>query len=574
MAGLLLARPATRCMVIMIFEEGGMKRVLIPEKKSPTEPLDLQHKIEDTMAGRRPIESKYPYFPPDYEVPFLHIGTERQLFLDNFILDHLEDVKRVFPRPNRPGEPILKARELPWELDRHVFPAAAIQDPDDKKFKLWYAQSLVADPYGDRGMVMCYAEATDPLHWEKPLSDRCIPYQEHSATNIVLEDSGHHIVLALNPDRSDPERKYLLTYNPGDRAKQRGRGPISTFCVSSDGLQWTEVNESTSYRHHHFQRPIWDEAIQKWIAYSQYSHHWNFLHRKRQIGRQESADFINWSPKEVVLSNDWDPNLPPHIEFHDMSVRKVGGLYIGIMTEFHAEPIWNAGGDHNWRDHAYATLSLYASRNGKRWQRVDGPGPWVDRGRPGTYDYGFLNDTVAGQLVHDGKSYIVYGARPEKQCWHGRTPPGPMVPGAMFARGDLDRAGLVETLGRYPRMDFSIGVLILREDGWAELKPVYERGRVITRQFVFEGDTLEINADAYGGYVRVEALDPHFKPYEGFSAGDCDPIYSDDPNQIWHTVHWRGSTDVRALWNKPVRLVLHLHQASLYAFQFEETARP
>ena len=54
-----------------------------------------------------------------------------------------------------------------------------------------------------------------------------------------------------------------------------------------------------------------------------------------------------------------------------------------------------------------------------------------------------------------------------------------------------------------------------------------------------------------------------------FSVEDCDPVYSDDPKQIWHTVRWNGSSDVRALWNKPVRVVFHLHQASLYAFQFE-----
>ena len=70
-----------------------------PEKRSLTEPLDIQRKIDDTLAGRRPIESrKYPHFMPDYEIPFLHIGTQKQLFLDNFIIDHLEDVERVIPR--------------------------------------------------------------------------------------------------------------------------------------------------------------------------------------------------------------------------------------------------------------------------------------------------------------------------------------------------------------------------------------------------------------------------------------------------------------------------------------------
>ena len=58
-------------------------------------------------------------------------------------------------------------------------------------------------------------------------------------------------------------------------------------------------------------------------------------------------------------------------------------------------------------------------------------------------------------------------------------------------------------MGGYPRRRRSVGALILREDGWAELKPTYEYGKVYARQFVFEGDCLNINADCYGGYIRV-----------------------------------------------------------------------
>ena len=74
--------------------------------------------------------------------------------------------------------------------------------------------------------------------------------------------------MALNHDQSDKSRKYLMNLR-------------NSFLVSPDGLQWTTVSEDTPYRKHHYQRPIWDESIQKWISYSQYSHHWNILHRKR-----------------------------------------------------------------------------------------------------------------------------------------------------------------------------------------------------------------------------------------------------------------------------------------------------
>jgi hypothetical protein len=216
-----------------------------PDPQSPTEALDLQTKIADTMAGTRPIDAKYPYFPPDYDIPFLHIGTQRQLFLDNFILDHLQAVERVLPTPTRPAEPLIKTGDLPWERGSTLFTAAALHDPEEHKFKLWYCTSLSGDPFGDEGMVMCYAESTDCSHWEKPLHPDCIPYEEQAATNIVLEDSGHHISLARNHDQRDPARKYLLAYNPGSKAKAAGTGPISTFAISADGRRWSTANENT-----------------------------------------------------------------------------------------------------------------------------------------------------------------------------------------------------------------------------------------------------------------------------------------------------------------------------------------
>ena len=106
-------------------------------------------------------------------------------------------------------------------------------------------------------------------------------------------------------------------------------------------------------------------------------------------------------------------------------------------------------------------LSLFASRDGKHWRRAGDDGPWADTGRPGSYDYGFLNDSVAGQLVHDGKTFIVYGARPGENNapttrWRRRR----ITSGRLQLRQEL-----VDALGTYPRdQACSIGILILRED--------------------------------------------------------------------------------------------------------------
>ncbi|MCX6621809.1 MAG: hypothetical protein NTY38_12185, partial [Acidobacteria bacterium] len=303
-----------------------------PEKKSPTEPLDLQRKIEDTLSGKRPYEPMaYPYFSPDYKLPFTHIGTEKQLFLDNFMLEHLDGMERVIAKPDKHPKPLLPRTNLPWErsgFDSGI--SSALFDPGDRKFKAWYSHSMTGDLYGT-GMVLCYAESTDGLNWEKPLSEKCLPYGGQKATNIVHGFDVSSPAVVLNPDRSDPERKFLLSYEATLDARKLGLRILSQMAVSPDGLRWKIVSKDNPRRRRHGM-VIWDGAIRKWLAYSQYSHHWHHGPRIRQIGRQTSEDFVQWSPKEVVLSTAWEPTIDPAVEFHDACVRKAGGLYIATVS--------------------------------------------------------------------------------------------------------------------------------------------------------------------------------------------------------------------------------------------------
>jgi hypothetical protein len=539
-----------------------------PEQKSPTEPLDLARKIEDTLAGRRPFEVTYPYFSPDYKLPFTHIGTERQLFLDNFMLDWLDGVERVIVTPTKAPEPLLVWTDLPWEqAGFNPGVTAALQDPEDGLYKLWYWQTLTGDAFNN-GQALCYAESRDALRWEKPLLETGQPFQEHRRTNIVLHDvslSG----LVLNPRwREQPDRKFLLLYNPGSEAPARKQRVLSRVAASPDGIRWTVISDDVPQRHQHEQRIIWDEAIQQFIGYSQYSHHWHHGPRTRQVGRQTSPDFVHWSPKEVVLSVDWDPTLTPDREFHEASVRKVGGLYILIVGECHTDPLWQVGGNGaNWRDQFHVNLALYSSRDGVRFTRAHGPEPWVDNGPPGSQDHGYACFTAAGALTANGQTIIPYSAIPVKQWTIDRADKPVLAPETTRAHLAA-RYAAARSFGTDPDATSwrrAVGGLILREDGYAELRCRHKAGRVLTKQFVFAGDRLRINADCGFGHARVELLDPHHQAYEGFSAADCDAIHGVG---LWHTVTWKGQADVRALWNKPVRLAFHLDDASLFGFEF------
>ncbi|MBM3788058.1 MAG: hypothetical protein FJW30_27240 [Acidobacteria bacterium] len=549
-----------------------------PEKKSATEALDLERKIADTLTGKRPYEPlAYPYFSPDYSLPFTHIGTEKQIFLDNFMLEHLEGVERVLTPPEKTPRPLVEETGLAWESAAfNPIVVAAMKDSAAGNFKLWYTLSLSGDPYGT-GQVLCIAESNNAIHWTKTMSPKGSAFRDIKATNIVHTDDVSGAGLALNHDQRDPDRRFLLIYAPTIEARKKGARTLSRVAASADGWKWNVISPDADQRHQHESRIIWDESIRQWVSYGQHSHHWHHGPRVRQVGRQTSPDFIHWSPKEVVLSADWDPTIGPDREFHEASVRKVGGLYIAIVGVAHTEPIWNSRtktlrGMYEgtvWRDQFQVNMALYVSRDGRRFTRAHGPGPWVDNGPYGSQDYGYSCYSCADGMVHDGKLIIPYSAIPVKQ-WTLPREDWKLVPAAAREKYERDVADAnARGMGRdKKRGKRAIGGLLMREDGWAMLRPVREEGHALTKQFVFEGDALRINAECGTGNVRVEALNPSFEPYPGFSAAECAAIHDPGGKTIWHTVRWNGKADVRALWNKPVILRFYLRESALYGFQF------
>lgn len=552
-----------------------------PEAKRDSEAVDTKRRMEETWAGIRPPDPRsYPYFSPEYRVPFKHIGTQKQLFLDNYILDELVDAQRVVVRPRKAEFPLIQYEDLPWE--RYHFtcvPAAALFDPDDRLYKMWYKTLVSGNTNSSKGteVVLCYAESEDALLWRKPMRDDCQPFLDKSRTNIVMRDFDNGTIV-LNHDRNDPARKFLAVYNPSKEATRRGERVMSRVAASPDGISWRVISDNSSFRHHHQMRIIWDNACCKWVAYAQASHAFASNLHIRTIGRQESADFINWSPKEIILSGDWDPGVGPNVEFHTMSVRKEGDLYIGIVEEAHGERQWlvNRNGS-NQRDQFHTKAALYASRDGHRFFRADGYRPWADNGPPGSQDYGYLAHTVAGRLLHQGRLVIPYSAFPHKQrdtrpAGLSNHVPQDSIRSSRRHIEELEAHGIGSPMMDVVRpqnpLQRAIGALVLREDGWAELRPKYEAGQVITKQFVFEGTVLRVNADCSYGALRVALLDAEMKPYPGFSLEESIPLHAPS-EQIWHVAGWKGSPDFRRLWNKPVRICFSLLESSLYGFHFQ-----
>ena len=102
----------------------------------------------------------------------------------------------------------------------------------------------------------------------------------------------------------------------------------------------------------------------------------------------------------------------------------------------------------------------------------------------------------------------------------------------------------------------------LRLDGFVSIN-ADKAGTMTTKPFVFVGDTLEVNADAQGGSIMVEALDPDGRVIDGFSKDDCQPITSDS---VRHTLQWTGSSNCQLIQARPIKLKFYMKKAKLYSF--------
>ena len=107
-----------------------------------------------------------------------------------------------------------------------------------------------------------------------------------------------------------------------------------------------------------------------------------------------------------------------------------------------------------------------------------------------------------------------------------------------------------------------IGLATLRLDGFVSVDAA-AAGTMRTKKFVFIGDTLDVNANAKGGSIVVEALDADGKVIEGFSKKDCTPITTDS---VRHVLKWKGKKDCLLIQARPIRLRFHMNKAKLYSF--------
>lgn len=511
-----------------------------------------------------------------FDPSMLNIGTETQLFVDDLVIESVQNVCRTWHAPERVGDRPLIAKDRPWEhiVYTNCSDYKVIYDPDEALFKCWYAdldwpEVKPGEPAVGKSVYnMLYAQSKDGLHWEKP--ELGLHRIDGRDTNIVYRNA-HALGILLDPFAAEQASRYKMVFT-----LSRPGGDVSDVvaATSPEGIRW-ELMQDRPVMGRHGSRlddvilldhdPCGRIYIMSTRHYDMYavSHnlknprfsHWTLPFypadwrrmNKRRIWQSESADFIHWSEPYVILSpEDGADGLDE--TFYGLCQFAAGGVRLGLMTVYHY--VSNT-----------QQVRLVYSRNGKQWRHLNGGRPFLAPGREGAWDCCSVMATSRPIPVGD-ELYIYHGGA---SCHHD-----------WWCTGKREGVRSPETTDR-SLVRFGLGLATMRRDGYVSLDAGHARpGIVVTRPLISGGTELVVNARCHdGGSVAVEVVDHNDDAIPGFGRGECD-VFAGDGTE--HTVSWQGKCEIpvisteRAQYPEPERARLrkvrfYMEHAELYSFR-------
>jgi len=469
----------------------------------------------------------------------IKLTRHRQLFVDDHLISSSSGLNRVIHSASKYGDNPILLPVKPWEGQYTLLYGTVIRDEEEGIWKMWYSTMnhfRYIQKIFPESTYLCYATSRDGVHWTRP-DLGVIAYRGKTQNNIVLEGThapeqgieGILDAVSVLKDVNDPDasRRYKLMVW---RHNQKFDGNKSTYVLegehrmgdyaafSPDGIRWSRperlifpylpVRDTMSL--------MWDPRASKYIAFVKQQ-----VNGKRARFVSESDDFLTWStPKQILVADERDP---ANVELYHNTGFPYEGMYLGLVTVFHPEPL----------DNIYLDLQLISSRDGRSWSRVGNRDPFLPVGRRDVdWDFGFHSPS-SGPPVRVGDELWFY--------YSGRAYRHP-----------------VDGQGREPNKG-AIGLAKLRLDGFVSMDAGDREGTLTTVPLRFNDPGLFINADAKNGQIRVEVLDEAGAAIEGLASGET--LTKD-------AIRWRAS-DLSKLRGRAVRLKFYLRNASLYSFGFD-----
>ncbi len=488
---------------------------------------------------------------------FREIGSRRELFVDDWLIDRLEGALRLVLHQALPQEAILET-DHPWEGCMSNFNTVISCFPRHRLYyRGWNVRVENSRKLEEtRPPTICLAESVDGLRWER-IPTRLFEYGGSRENNIVWMGAGEDRwgmhgfspFIDRNPDCSSDARWKAV----GAGWNHPGKGLF--LMTSSDGIQWSLASDRpflASYAHDSHNTVQWSPQEGCYRAYfrDRMEHEGKKL---RLIMTATSADMKEWSEIQP-LTYDTEAR-PDHLYTNNIfPYPRAPHLWVGFPARYIERP-WTPSMDalpepEHRRLRADVSLRygtaltdtvFMSSRDGchfRRWNEA-----FV---RPGLREKGSWTY---------GDAYLAWGLL--------ETPsaiPGGGIELSFYGTEHYWR-GEKTILRRYS----------LRLDGFVSLQAPLSGGVCLTRPLLFSGERLSINfsASAAGG-IRVGMEDPRGTPIPGFGLGDCWECLGDS---VDYTVRWKRGEEVSRLSGHPVRLRFEIRDADLYSFQFGPAKR-
>lgn len=509
-----------------IVSPGAALKMLVNKARGPRLGDRLYNGIQ--LPGEWPPRNVDPQSAEPMPLPWLErppavipIQRGRQLFVDDFLIESTT-LKRVHHLAKKhPANPVFKP-ETPAELQStgldgdqqavcYLGHGGVFYNPAQSRFEMFYTA-------GWRG-GLALATSRDLLHWTRPGN---LP----AGGNLILppgrDFAGEDNAVWLDLSARDPKQRYKALI-------QRGAG--HTLHTSPNGLVWSngtpagKSGDYSSFFHNPF-RNVWVQSIKRDGPRGRARHYFEHADFLKSAERDRS---VPWTHADRL--DPPDPGIGDAAQLYSLNAVAYESLMLG---EFYL----HLGPDNRICDRGKfpktTEIQLGFSRDGFHWHRPDRRPFIAATRREGDWDRAYLHGTMGVCAVVGDELWFPYTG------YSGIAPNG--------SRGLYTGA--------------SIGMAVLRRDGFASMAAGDETGVLTTRPVAFNGRHLFVNAVARGE-LRVEVLDAEGRVIPPFSAAECEPVSGDGTRLA---VRWKHAPTLDAVRGQPVKFRFHLRQGHLYAF--------
>jgi len=459
----------------------------------------------------------------------IDIGSRRELFVDDYLIDRLDGQARLKLHPPKREEVVF---QVEGPLENACSGVYNVLVEHEGRYLLYYRghYPLSKDEGdGSKQQTANVAISEDGIHFERPELG-ILDLGDGGRNSVVWQGIQSHNLVAFHDTNPAciPEERFKAV---------GGTGKNNLYALySPDGLHWRLAQEEPLAVPGAFDSAnvaFWDGVVGKYRLFSRFFEEG----RGRAIQSCTSDDFIRWTEP---VPHQYEEDAPVE-QFYTNATTPVPGaehILLSFPMRYVAErttPVADISamdypGTGSQGMAGMTDAVIMSSRDGVHWNRPF-PEAWLRAGLD------------------------------ERNWTHRNNCPAIGI----LPRCETEWSMYISEHYGWP--DNRLRRLSLRPWGFASVNASHAGGTLVTRPLTFSGRELHINFSTSAvGSVTVEIQGDDGQPIPGYAIEDMEPIYGDCLDAA---VAWSSGSDLSALAGRPVRLRFDLKDADLFALRVQ-----